>query len=693
MQSLQILPLSKQLTNLAGNSWNSSLQNKRADRNEMLLCHEFHKKKFILPDKETAFSRARKKAATGGGGLDDPFENDQAAPTGPRRGKAMYSGGLVLEPQVGLYDDFVMMLDFNSLYPSVIQEYNICFTTVERPNEDQVAKFNSEAELLAATDAPDSSAGEGVLPLVLRRLVESRRQVKSEIKSTKDPRRLQRLDIRQKALKLTANSMYGCLGFQFSRFHARPLAALVTLRGREALESTIAIVKHELVLDVVYGDTDSVFVNSKTKDFGQAMQVAEQIKRSVNKKYKKLEIEIDGVFGKLLLLKKKKYAGLKVVEKNGKREYEPEIKGLDIVRRDWCSLAKKLGEDILNTVLSVDNEEPDVILDKVHQKLTDAGKAMDENKVPIQSFAITKALTKAPQDYPDAKHQPHVQVALRLMSRGKAVRSGQDIEYIICDVECEGTSFAGRARHPQEFELDPTLKVDLAWYKSQQVHPLISRLLGPIEGTDPARQAECLGMDGTRFARAAAAAGGVANHSFTEAAVDVTELLDRKLKWKKFESSLEGIKLESGEVTSWRQLLKPENWDTSGVGVLFRSPTGAAISPKMAQNVFVMQLRKITREHSEGWVNLGDSEHHVAGLERTRRMRTGQNAISERQVLEELEFLEYLCESAGKGALGEDDKRGCRTAAAGMQRECRWLLECNGYNWVNCGKIFGSLGC
>merc|ERR1712070_259343 len=283
--------------------------------------------------------------------------------------------------------------------------------------------------------------------------------------------------------------------------------------------------------------------------------------------------------------------------------------------------------------------------------------------------------------------------ALRMMSRGKAVRPGQDIEYIICDVECDGPSFAERARHPQEFELDPSLQVDIGWCKSQQVHPLISRLLGPIDGTDPARQAECLGMDGTRFARAAASATGVSQHSFSEAAADVTELLDRKSRWKQFESRLEGVKTEQGEVVSWRQLLKPENWETSGVSVLFRSPTGAAISPKMAQNVLVMQLRKMTREHSEGGVNLGEGDHHEAGLERTRRIRNGQNAITEQQVLQELEFLEYLCESAAKGVIGEDDVRGCRIAAAGMGQTCRWLLECNGYNWVHCGKIFANLGC
>lgn len=70
-----------------------------------------------------------------------------------------------------------------------------------------------------------------------------------------------------------------------------------------------------------------------------------QVKAEVNKLYKLLEIDIDGVFKSLLLLKKKKYAAL-VVENHGEGRYsvKQELKGLDIVRRDWCDLAKECGK-------------------------------------------------------------------------------------------------------------------------------------------------------------------------------------------------------------------------------------------------------------------------------------------------------------------------------------------------------------
>lgn len=681
--SLQILPLTKQLTNLAGNLWNMSLQNKRAERNEMLLCHEFHKRKFVLPDKENM--AAKKKAAQVG---DDGEDQEQSA--SGRRGKAAYTGGLVLEPKVGMYDEFVVVLDFNSLYPSIIQEHNICFTTVERPNEVQLPNCGTEAELMAQTRQPDGTLAEGVLPQVLRRLVESRRNVKAAIKSEREPQRKQILDIRQTALKLTANSMYGCLGFQNSRFYAKPLAVLITARGRDALQSTINVVQNELALDVVYGDTDSVFVNTKTGEYNQAMQVAQQIKASVNKRYKKLEIDVDAVFGRLVLYKKKKYAALKIID-GEKKAWEREFKGIDIVRRDWCELAKGIGEQVLMKILSSEGKEEAV--NWIHNFLQESAKEIDDDKVPLQRYVITKGLTKHPSDYPDAKNQPHVQVALKMIARGKVVRAGQEVGYVICDIP-EGeeanakTLLAERARHPHELQLDPSLRIDFAWYKKQQVHPLVSRLLQPVEGTDAARVAECLGLDGTRFAQAAARAATEDDAIYARSAgSDVNALFDRRVRFATFESRIAGITCEKCEgVNNWKHMLMPEAWEANGVSAMFcciKCPN--QLRPKQAQNVFTNQLRSLLKEHCEGWVQC----HGDECIEKTRRLNMGQNMLGSGVLLQELEYLEYLCE-AESGYPGSDH-RGCRQAVAGMKRNVQALLETNGYNWVDCGEIFGGI--
>lgn len=102
-----------------------------------------------------------------------------------------------MDPKVGLYDKLILVMDFNSLYPSIIQEFNICFTTVLSSSD------NSEP---------------GILPIEIRKLVESRRQVKQMMEAPDLASDLKmRYNIRQMALKLTANSMYGCLGFSNSR--------------------------------------------------------------------------------------------------------------------------------------------------------------------------------------------------------------------------------------------------------------------------------------------------------------------------------------------------------------------------------------------------------------------------------------------------------------------------------------------
>lgn len=84
----------------------------------------------------------------------------------------------------------------------------------------------------------------------MQRLVQERRAVKSSMKNCHDQVKRRQLNIRQQALKLTANSMYGCLGFTASRFYAKPLAQLITSQGRSILQSTVDLVQSTLGLDV-----------------------------------------------------------------------------------------------------------------------------------------------------------------------------------------------------------------------------------------------------------------------------------------------------------------------------------------------------------------------------------------------------------------------------------------------------------
>jgi DNA polymerase alpha subunit A len=91
----------------------------------------------------------------------------------------------------------------------------------------------------------------------------------------------------------------------------------------------------------VYGDTDSVFVNSNVTDYAEAIKISNLFKKQVNDKYKQLEIDLDGVFQRLLLLQKKKYAAV-VVASDGTTSTE--IKGLDMKRREFCKLSKDVSQ-------------------------------------------------------------------------------------------------------------------------------------------------------------------------------------------------------------------------------------------------------------------------------------------------------------------------------------------------------------
>ena len=85
-----------------------------------------------------------------------------------------------------------------------------------------------------------------------------------------------------------------------------------------------------------------------------------------------------------------------------------ERKGLDIVRRDWCALAKRVGDKILDFILS--GEAVDEVVNNIHQFLRSVADDMENDRLQLSEFIITKGLTKEPEEYSDGKTQAHVQV-------------------------------------------------------------------------------------------------------------------------------------------------------------------------------------------------------------------------------------------------------------------------------------------
>eukprot|EP01060_Flectonema_neradi_P037544 TRINITY_DN7592_c0_g1_i1.p1 TRINITY_DN7592_c0_g1~~TRINITY_DN7592_c0_g1_i1.p1 ORF type:complete len:1103 (+),score=217.84 TRINITY_DN7592_c0_g1_i1:238-3309(+) len=402
--ALQAIQLTKRLTYLAGNLWSRTLTGSRAERTEYLLMHDFYAQKYVLPDRRSVRTKTAKR-------------------------KAKYCGGMVLDPKKGLYTDYVLLLDFNSLYPSLIQEYQICFSTVARTanDDDESVPPIPPPEALVCSKCRDTCTvcpHKCILPKAIKNLVDDRRAVKKAIASEKNPEMRGQYDVLQKALKLTANSIYGCLGFEHSRFYAQKLAMMVTYKGREALANTIDLVHRlpEHNLNVVYGDTDSVMINtgiSNTEPMQQAIDKANIVKRAVNSKYSSLEIDIDGVYKNILLVRKKKYAAVTVTADN---KTHREVKGLDLVRRDWCTYTSDAQRVVLDFILNGDEEE--TVRENILNYLEQLAAEVRSPEARLERFLITKSLTKDPTAYVDGTSQPHVVIALRLREKKIPVNSG-----------------------------------------------------------------------------------------------------------------------------------------------------------------------------------------------------------------------------------------------------------------------------
>ncbi|XP_044765061.1 DNA polymerase alpha catalytic subunit-like isoform X2 [Coccinella septempunctata] len=422
-----IIPLAVKLTEICGNVLSQTFTGGITRRSEYLLSHAFYEQNFIVP------YRLFKKSTEN--------EDDE-----------ILTGGLVLEPKEGFYDNYILLMDFQSLYPSIIYGYNLCISHNEFDN--------------ASTMPP------GVLPQLMSHFIERRKTVKSRMKSLdKHSNTYFRYQIYQTALKLSANSVYGCIAFQNFRYKCPSLAQDITRKAREILSSTVQLLKTE-GFEIIYGDTDSVMVNTNSTDLQLVNCMAQKITQIVNSHYSSLNLRVDTIFKRLLIIAKKKYAGIAVDFRNGEAE-DTVLKGLDIIRYDWPPYVCKIGKNIIDIILS-DHSQPEKCK-RIKEMLKQIERKLLHNEVPKESLVITKYLTQDPTCYSQETRLPHVQVALRCNEKNLFnFKSGDAVTFLMCSDKKR--TFNQKAYHLKELSNMEDVEIDGSYYFNKQVYSFVSKI-------------------------------------------------------------------------------------------------------------------------------------------------------------------------------------------------------------------------
>lgn len=265
-----------------------------------------------------------------------------------------YEGATVIEPTRGYYDVPIATLDFASLYPSIIQAHNLCYTTLLNKAAVEKLKLVKDEDYIVTPNGDMFATvkqRKGLLSQILEELLTARKQAKRELAVETDPFKKAVLNGRQLALKISANSVYGLTGATVGKLPCLPIASSTTSYGRQMIEKTKEEVEKKYPnAQVIYGDTDSVMVKFGTKDLAEAMRLGQEAAEFVSSKFiKPIKLEFEKVYFPYLLINKKRYAGLYWT--NPDKYDKMDTKGIETVRRDNCRLVQNVIETVLRMIL------------------------------------------------------------------------------------------------------------------------------------------------------------------------------------------------------------------------------------------------------------------------------------------------------------------------------------------------------
>jgi DNA polymerase I len=336
-------------------------------------------------------------------------------------GEAPIEGGYVHSLDPGLYE-WVGVLDFTSMYPSIIIENNICFTTL-----------NPKGTVVSPTGVRflNKSVRVGLLPTILGNLMRERREVKGKLKTEKDPEKRAYYDRLQFAIKILMNAFYGVLASSFYRFTNPQIGASITAFARENIKSIINQLEAEGVR-VLYADTDSVFFESPQKDLEETKKIGRQISErfshgSVNMDFERV-LETFFSHGK-----KKRYAAKVAWPVPG----EIIFRGYEIRRTDAFNLQGDAQRQLFALILDKDVDGAvrfaKDLVQNVRQGTIPKDFLPDEGD-PLEPLVISRTVREESR-YANPDSMANVQAMNKLKALGEDVIPGMKVSWIVVDAK------------------------------------------------------------------------------------------------------------------------------------------------------------------------------------------------------------------------------------------------------------------
>ncbi|KAI9733336.1 MAG: DNA polymerase zeta [Cirrosporium novae-zelandiae] len=399
---------------------------------------------------------------------------------------------LVMEPQSAFYPDPVLVLDFQSLYPSIMIAYNYCYSTFlgrimnwKGKNKMGFTEYRRDERLLELFQDHINIAPNGIvyvkpevrkslLAKMLGEILETRVMVKSGMKIDVENHPLQRLlNNRQLALKLLANVTYGYTSASFSgRMPCSEIADSIVQSGRETLEKAITFIHSvdKWNAEVIYGDTDSLFVHLKGRTKDEAFAIGEDIAKSVTElNPRPVKLKFEKIYLPCILLAKKRYVGYKY-ENRDQIQPDFDAKGIETVRRDGTPAEQKIEEKAIKILFRTAD------LSQVKRYFQRQCAKIMRGKISIQDFCFAKEVKLG--TYNERGLQPPgalISTKKMLEDPRAEPQYGERVPYLVI-AGAPGTRLVDRCVPPEVLLCNAQQELDAEYYISRNILPPLERI-------------------------------------------------------------------------------------------------------------------------------------------------------------------------------------------------------------------------